>query len=194
MAAKHRSTPAGLDESLSTEQKTGHSGFSGEHTSLQQSGKPALLHEGDADNWRHVIGVILDDVAFSMMAAIPEMLKVGGGSIVNIASAEAHTIVPRIPAYVASKHALIGLTKATAQDYATFGIRINSGSPDVIRTQLSMAPDQMDVTNQLAARIPQKRLGEPEDIAWTVVFLLSDLCAYTTGTDLVVDGAFLLRE
>lgn len=158
------------------------------------AGNPALLHEGGTENWRQVMGINLDGVAYAMMAEIPQMLKAGGGEIVNIASVEAHTILPRFPAYVASKHALIGLTKATAMDYADQGIRINSVSPGVIRTPLTMAPGQKDVTDRLAERIPQGRLGEPQDIAWTVAFLLSDLSAYTTGADLVVDGAFLLRE
>lgn len=158
------------------------------------AGKPDLLHEGGAGNWRHVMGINLDGVAFAMMAEIPEMLKAGGGSIVNIASVEAHTILPQFPAYVASKHALLGLSKATAMDYADHGIRINTVSPGVIRTPLTMAEGQKDVTDKLAERIPMKRLGDPVDIAWTAAFLLSDLSAYTTGTDLVVDGAFLLRE
>lgn len=118
----------------------------------------------------------------------------GCGSIVNIASVEAHTILPQFPTYAASEHALLGLTKATAMDHADHGIRINTVSPGVIGTPLTMAEGQKDVTDKLTERIPMKRLGDPADIAWTVASLLSDLSAYTTGTDLVVDGAFLLRE
>ena len=140
------------------------------------------------------MGINLDGVAWAMIAEIQEMMKVGGGSIVNIASVEAHTILKQFPAYVASKHALIGLTKATAADYSALGIRINSVSPGVIRTPLTMSDGQKAVTDRLAARIPLGRLGEPEEIARATVFLLSDLSGYTTGTDLVVDGAFLLRE
>jgi NAD(P)-dependent dehydrogenase (short-subunit alcohol dehydrogenase family) len=94
----------------------------------------------------------------------------------------------------ATKHALLGLTKGTASDYAEHGIRINTVSPGVIRTPLTMAEGQKDVTDRLAARIPQGRLGEPEEVARTVAFILSDLSSYTTGTDIVVDGAFLLGE
>lgn len=158
------------------------------------AGKPALLHESDAENWHHVIGVNLDGVAYCMMAEIREMLKAGGGSIVNITSVEAHTVLPNFPAYVASKHSLIGLTKATARDYADKGIRINSVSPGVIRTPLTMAEGQKEVTDRLTETIPMKRIGEPEDIAGAVAFLLSDLAGYITGTDLVIDGAFLLRD
>lgn len=158
------------------------------------AGDPGLLHDSGIDNWRKVMAINLDGVAYSMMAEIAAMLRAGGGSIVNIASVEGHTILPQFPAYVASKHALIGLTKATASDYAAHGIRINSISPGVIATPLTMAPGQKDVTDRLAARIPLGRIGTSGDIASTVAFILSDLSAYTTGADLVVDGAYLLRE
>lgn len=158
------------------------------------AGEPGLLHQTGAANWRRVMGVNLDGVAWAMMAEIEAMLRAGGGAIVNIASVEAHTILKQFPAYVASKHALIGLTKATAADYADLRIRINSVSPGVIRTPLTMAEGQKAVTDRLAERIPLGRLGESAEIARTVAFLLSDLSSYTTGADLVVDGAFLLRE
>jgi NAD(P)-dependent dehydrogenase (short-subunit alcohol dehydrogenase family) len=158
------------------------------------AGKSGLLHETGHDNWRTVMGVNLDGVGFAMMAEVEEMMKSGGGSIVNIASVEAHTILKQFPVYGASKHALIGLTKGTAADYADHGIRINSVSPGVIATPLTMAEGQKVVTDRLAAKIPLGRLGESEEIARAVAFLLSDLSAYTTGADLVVDGAFLLRE
>jgi len=158
------------------------------------TGDVGLLHETGADNWRRVMGINLDGVAYAMMAEIEAMLRAGTGSIVNIASVESHTIVRQFPAYVASKHALIGLTKATAFDYAGHGIRINTLSPGVIATPLTMADGQKAVTDRLAARIPLERLGTSKEIAASVAFLLSDLSGYTTGTDLVVDGAFLLRE
>lgn len=158
------------------------------------AGTQGLLHETGAENWRRVMGINLDGVAWSMMAEIEAMLKSGGGAIVNIASVEAHTILKQFPTYVAAKHGLIGLTKGTASDYAGLGIRINSLSPGVIRTPLTMAAGQKEVTDRLEARIPLRRLGESEEIARSVAFLLSDLSSYTTGADLVVDGAYLLRE
>lgn len=185
-----------FDQVASAVQRTAKE-FGGVHLAVNNSGvagSAALLHEMDRDNWRTVMGINLDGVAFAMMAEITEMLKAGGGSIVNIASVEAHTILKHFPTYVASKHGLIGLTKATALDYAEFGIRINSVSPGVIATPLTMAPGQKDVTDRLEKRIPLGRLGSSEEIANTVEFLLSDLSSYTTGADLVVDGAFLLRE
>lgn len=158
------------------------------------AGAPGLLHDTRRDNWRNVMGINLDGVAYAMMFEVDEMLKAGGGAIVNIASVEAHTILKGFTAYSASKHALLGLTKGAAADYAEHGIRINSVSPGVIRTPLTMADGQKDVTERLAGRIPVGRLGEAEEIASAVAFLLSDHAGYATGTDLVVDGGFLLRE
>lgn len=158
------------------------------------AGKPGLLHETGPENWQHVMQINLDGVGFAMMHELGEMMKAGGGAIVNIASVEAHTILKQFPSYVTSKHALIGLTRGTASDYAPHNIRVNSVSPGVISTPLTMAPGQKEVTDRLAERIPQGRIGESDEIARAVAFLLSDLSGYTTGADLVVDGGFLLRE
>lgn len=158
------------------------------------AGVSGLLHQTGPDNWRRVLGVNLDGVGYSMMAELAEMKRAGTGAIVNIASVEAHTVLAGDPVYTASKHALIGLTKGAAADYARHGIRINSVSPGVIATPLTMAAGQKDVTERLARRIPMGRIGQPSDISSAVVYLLSDFSSYTTGADLVVDGAFLLRE
>ena len=171
--------------------------FGGLHLAVNNAGvagQPGLLHRTGRENWRQVMSINLDGVGFAMMFEIEEMLRSGGGSIVNIASVEAHTVLKEFPVYTASKHALLGLTKGTAADYAPHRIRINSISPGVIRTPLTMAEGQREVTDRLAARIPLGRLGEPEEIAKAVAFVLSDHSGYMTGADLVVDGAFLLRE
>jgi NAD(P)-dependent dehydrogenase (short-subunit alcohol dehydrogenase family) len=158
------------------------------------AGAPGLLHEMGLANWRAVLGVNLDGVGVAMMAEIEHMLRAGGGSIVNIASVEAHAVLKGFPSYTTSKHAVRGLTKAVALDYAPHGIRVNSVSPGVIRTPLTMAPGQVEVTERLAEKIPLGRLGVASEIAATVAFLLSDLSSYTTGSDFLVDGGFLLRE
>jgi NAD(P)-dependent dehydrogenase (short-subunit alcohol dehydrogenase family) len=171
--------------------------FGGLHLAVNNAGiagHEGLLHETGADNWRTVMGINLDGVAYAMMAEIREMLRTGGGSIVNIASVEAHGVLKGFPAYTASKHAISGLTKSAAADYAVHGIRINSVSPGVITTPLTMAEGQKEVTDRLAAKIPLGRLGTPAEIANTVAFLLSDQSSYTTGADILVDGAFVLRE
>jgi NAD(P)-dependent dehydrogenase (short-subunit alcohol dehydrogenase family) len=170
--------------------------FGGLHLAVNNAGiagAPGALHSHDVENWRRGMSINLDGIAFSMMAELQQMLKTGSGSIVNIASVEAHTVLEGFSPYVASKHGVIGLTKGASVDYARHGIRINSVSPGVIETPLTMADGQRDVTERLAERIPLGRLGSPEDVARTVVFILSDHASYMTGTDVVVDGAFLLR-
>lgn len=157
------------------------------------AGAPAILHEATIENWRKVMGVNLDGIFYAMKYEITEMLKSNGGSIVNIGSVEGHTILPEFSAYVATKHAITGLTKVTAREYADKGIRINTVCPGVIRTPLVEAPGQKEYTDKLELTIPMGRLGEPREIAQTVAFLLSDLSSYTTGVDIVVDGAFLQR-
>ena len=137
------------------------------------------------------MGINLDGIFYAMKYEIAEMLKHGNGSIVNIGSVEGHTILRFNPTYTASKHAITGLTKATARDYADKGTRINTICPGVINTPL--AAGQPEITDPLAKTIPMGRLGEPREIAYTVAFVLSDFSSYTTGVDIIVDGAFLLR-
>lgn len=156
------------------------------------AGHFAPIHETKPEHFDRVISVDVMGMFYCMKHEIASMLKNSGGSIVNIASVEGHGLLSNNPAYTAAKHAVFGLTKTAAHDYAGQGIRVNSVSPGLIRTPLSMAGE--DITAPLLRKIPLGRAGEPEDIAKSVAFLLSDLSSYTTGTDLVVDGAFLLRD
>jgi NAD(P)-dependent dehydrogenase (short-subunit alcohol dehydrogenase family) len=155
-------------------------------------GDAALLHECTPENWRRIFATNVDGCFYSMKYEIIEMLKTGGGSIVNIASVEAHAPLRSHAAYTTSKHALIGLTTNTALDYADKGIRINSVSPGVIRTPLVEGLGNAFVS-QLEASIPVGRLGTGDEVANTVAFLLSDWSAYTTSSDFLVDGAFVVR-
>lgn len=170
--------------------------FGGLHLAVNNAGiagKSGLLHETTIENWENVLGVNLNGIFYAMKYEITEMLKSGGGSIVNIGSIEGHTILRKNHTYTTSKHAIAGLTKTAARDYSDKNIRVNTVSPGVIRIPLVEAPEQKEITDKLEATIPLGRLGEPDEIANTVVFLLSDLSSYTTGVDFVVDGAFLLR-
>src|SRR5271166_5328148 len=124
------------------------------------------------ENWRHIIGINLDCVAFAMMFVIEEMLKAGGGSIVNIASVEAHTLVRESPRTWCRSTRSSGLTKATASDYAHHGIRINTVSPGMIATPLIMADGQKEVTDRLATRIPLGRISDAAEIASALAFIL----------------------
>lgn len=153
------------------------------------AGEFGLLHEITPENWRNILSINLDGIFYAMQFQIREMLKSGGGAIVNIASVEAHTVLTNNSAYTASKHGVIGLTKSAAADYAHKGIRINTVSPGVIRTPLS--DSNKEGTDALVETIPMKRIGESDEIATTVAFLLCDFSSYTTGADIVVDGAYL---
>lgn len=155
------------------------------------AGHFAPIHETVPEHFHRVIAVDLEGMFFCMKQEIAAMLRNPGGAIVNIASVEGHGLLSENPAYTAAKHAVFGLTKTAAHDYAAQGIRVNSVSPGLIRTPLSMAGG--GITGPLSQQVPVGRMGEPEEIAASVAFLLSDLSSYTTGADLVVDGAFLLR-
>lgn len=168
--------------------------FGGLHLAVNNAGIGSdfgLLHESSIENWKKVLGVNLNGIFYGMKYEITEMLKSGGGSIVNIASVEA-TILPLSAAYTTSKHGIAGLTKTAAYDYAKKGIRINTVSPGVIETPLIAT--QPEISTAMGKVVPMGRIGEPQEIANAVAFVLSDKASYMTGTELVIDGAFLLRQ
>lgn len=150
------------------------------------SGKIADLSE---DDWDFEIAANLKSVWLSMKYEIPAMQQSGGGAIVNTSSQGALLGVANYGAYGAAKAGVIALSRAAAAEYSADRIRINSISPGAIKTDLwAGAPPEM--LDQVAAGIPLKRVGVPEDIAEAVVWLCSDGAAFVTGHNLVVDGGF----
>jgi NAD(P)-dependent dehydrogenase (short-subunit alcohol dehydrogenase family) len=145
------------------------------------------------ENWDHVIDVNLKGVWLCMKCEILEMLKIGGGAIVNMSSVNAFTSWPNLPPYVASKHAINGLTKVSAIEYASKGIRINAVAPGLILTPLN-AERVADPESEAAmiALEPIGRLGTPEEVAEAVVWLCSDAASFVVGHCLVVDGGFII--
>jgi len=142
-------------------------------------------------DWDRVMAVNLKGVWLCMKYEIPQMVQQGGGAIVNTASLAGLVGAKRMPAYVASKHGVAGLTKTAALEYAKSGIRINAVCPGIIHTSmvdrmfLSRRPDLED---RLAAVEPMGRLGKPEEVAEAVVWLCSDAASFVTGHTLTVDG------
>ena len=148
-----------------------------------------VVEETTADEWDLVMGVNAKGVFLGTKYAIPEMRKAGGGSIVNISSVAGLVGSKQTTAYTASKGAVRLLTKSTAIQYASDGIRANSIHPGTIETPMTegllsdaaMREDRMN-------RTPLGRLGRPEDVAYGALYLASDEASFVTGSELVIDG------
>lgn len=127
-----------------------------------------------------------------MKYEIQQMLTQGSGVIVNNSSTNGLVALPGISPYVASKHAVMGLTRAAALDYAKQGIRINAVNPGPIATDLmARSADQMGMTlDDIGSVVPMRRVGQATEIAQAVVFLCSDAATYITGQPLVIDGGY----
>ncbi len=142
--------------------------------------------------WRKVISINLDGVFYCMRNQIPAMLKSGGGSIVNIASILGQVGFANSSGYVAAKHGVVGLTRASALEYATQGIRVNAVGPGFINTPLlgSLPKEALEPIAQMHA---VKRLGESDEVAALVTFLASDDASFMTGNYYAVDGGYLAQ-
>ena len=151
------------------------------------TGPTALFADYDNAAWDRVIAVNLSSVFHAMQAEIPEILKAGGGAIVNTASLAGLVGNPQMAGYGASKHGVVGLTKSAAMDYAAKGIRINAIAPGGVETPLLRGKGDEYVAG-LAAAHPVGRLATPAEIAAFAVFLLSEEAGFMTGVAYVTDG------
>ena len=158
------------------------------------TGASASTADYELDEWNRAIALNLTGVFLCLKYELPAMLE-RGGSIVNMASGAGLVGFPGLPAYVASKHGVVGLTKAAALEYAQQGVRINAICPGSTRTPMLegfMGGDEQ-VERMMTRAVPLGRLGMPSEIAEAVVWLCSDAASFVVGHALAVDGGSVIQ-
>ena len=142
------------------------------------------------DDWERCLSLNLKGAWHLCRAALPAMLAQGAGSIVNIASVHGHKIIPGAFPYPVAKHALIGMTRSLGIEYAARGVRVNSISPGLIlvpriEAWFEREPGARERQTEL---LPPRRIGRPEEVAYTALFLASDEARFINATDILIDG------
>jgi len=158
-------------------------------------GEQGITAECSSENWNRTIGVNLTGVWLCMKYELEAMIKAGKGAIVNCASIAGLVGFQGLPAYVASKHGVVGLTKTTALEYVKQGIRVNAVCPGVIKTPMI---DRFTGKDKVAEKQyedmePIGRMGEPEEVAEAVIWLCSDEASFVTGNAMAVDGGWIAQ-
>lgn len=164
--------------------------FGGLHLAHNNAGivhGPAELHELDLATWQRVQAVNATSVFLCLQAEIRHMRASGGGAIVNTASGAGIAAAPALAAYVASKHAVVGLTRSAAVENARHGIRINAVAPGTVETAMTAAMSD-EQRQELNALMPLGRMARPDEVAEVVAFLLTDAASYVNGAIVTVDG------
>jgi NAD(P)-dependent dehydrogenase (short-subunit alcohol dehydrogenase family) len=163
------------------------------HNNAGIEGVGGACTECTEENWDRTIAINLTGVFNCCKAELPHLLKQGGGAIVNTASVAGLVGFPGLPAYVASKFGVNGLTKALALDYAKENIRVNSVCPGVIHTPMvdRVTGGDPEALKAYAAAAPVNRLGEASEIAEAVVWLCTDAASFVTGINMPVDGGYI---
>jgi NAD(P)-dependent dehydrogenase (short-subunit alcohol dehydrogenase family) len=153
------------------------------------------ITEQTAENFDQIMNINVKGVWLGMKYQIPQMLKNGKGAIVNISSTAGLVGFPGLGIYSASKHAVLGLTKSVALEYAKSGIRVNAICPGAIETEMieRFAKVNPKLVEQIREIHPIGRFGKPEEIADAVVWLCSDKASFMTGHSLAIDGGFVVQ-
>ncbi|MCU0270021.1 MAG: glucose 1-dehydrogenase [Acidimicrobiales bacterium] len=156
-------------------------------------GTYAPLAQQSRDEWRRVLDVNLTGMFWCLQAEVPAILDSGGGAIVNVASAAGLMGFAHLPAYVASKHGVVGLTRSVALELARSGVRVNVVCPGNVRTPMlaGFTGGDEQAMEGMGRMTPIGRLGTPAEIAEAIVWLCSDAASYVTGHALAVDGGVL---
>jgi NAD(P)-dependent dehydrogenase (short-subunit alcohol dehydrogenase family) len=158
-------------------------------------GEPAATHECSEENWDRTLAVNLKGVWLCLRHEIPQMLKQGGGTIVNCASVAGLVGIAGLPAYEASKHGVVGLTRTAALETVKQNIRINAVCPGAILTPMleRFMASSPEARATVVASEPIGRIGKPEEIAECVLWLCSDASSFVTGQALAADGGWTVQ-
>jgi len=146
------------------------------------------------EDWKKVVDVCLNGVYFGMKYGIPEMLKNGGGSVINTASVAGIKGQKLLAAYTAAKSGVIAVTKSTALEYGKHNIRVNAIAPGIIDTPITTEWKKSAKWEALSTANALRRVGHPEEVANVLLFLASEEASFITGTTIVVDGGTLLGK
>ncbi|MBT4097136.1 MAG: SDR family oxidoreductase [Gemmatimonadetes bacterium] len=166
---------------------------------IQPTDSYQRLHEVTDDAWDRILDVNLKSFFLVSRVCIPHMLSAGGGAIINTASVQGLQSAKGVPAYAASKGAILSLTRQMALDYAEDGIRVLAVNPGTIDTPLvdealeAIGGDEQAIRVSMAAAHPMNRIGQPREIAKVVLFLASDDASFMTGESVCVDGGLMAR-
>ena len=184
--SKERDVVATIQRTLAS---FGRLDFAFNNAGIEQALTP--LPEQTEETFDQVMNINVKGVWLSLKHEIPAILKTGGGAIVNNSSVAGVVGVALAPIYIASKHAVIGLTKAVALEYAKQNIRVNAVAPGTIETRMyyEVAKDP-EIRQMLASGTPIGRVGKPQEIADTVAWLCSDSASFVIGQTLAVDGGY----
>lgn len=176
-----------------TLQNFGRLDYAFNNAGIEEVGVPFIEQKNDV--YDQIMNINVKGVWLSMKYEIPAMLRNGEGSIVNMSSVAGIIGMPQIPIYVASKHAVIGLTKSAALEYAKSNIRINAIGPGAVETDLfeRFVGDNKQLRQTINTMHPIGRPGTPEEIANAVVWLLSDKSSFVTGHTMLADGGLVTR-
>lgn len=156
-------------------------------------GAMAPIHEVDVNVWNKILAVNLTGVMYCMQEELKVMLATGGGNIINVASLAGVGGTPMMSPYGVSKHGVVSLTKSGAIEYGKYNVRINAICPSWIETPILEGIDRGFLDKQVKNLVPMKRIGQPNEVAETVLWLLSDKASYINGHSMHIDGGMRAR-